>query len=298
MREECRVFFRSSLILSSLIVLSTCAHPTTYSPQVTPEELAAEEIAQRQMVDAVEAEGGMPKRWKRRSGMYKQFERVAERIEEAGARVCRELGIPRLERFELPGTGLLRPHVTPKRSCYYYFETTRDRDINAHADGDSIFVNYGLLRFIGSDDELAVVLGHEFSHNMMGHIDARKQNLLTGGLLGAAIDVIAASQGMSTGGSGSELGAETALSYSIPFEKEADYVGLYVAARAGYDIRTGPAFWRRMSIESPDNIYIAETHPTNPERFVALQKTIQEIDSKRRHGQRLLPELNEEVTNP
>jgi len=79
--------------------------------------------------------------------------------------------------------------------------------------------------------------------------------------------------------------------YSVAFEREADYVGAYYAARAGYDLAGAEEFWRSYSLESPDSIRLATTHPVTPVRFVQIQKVVAEIADKQRRNEPLIPEL-------
>ena len=79
--------------------------------------------------------------------------------------------------------------------------------------------------------------------------------------------------------------------FSKEFEADSDYMGLYMAARAGFDINMAPNFWRRMAVEHPGSIkknYMA-THPSTPERAAALRETIEEIEEKLRGGMPLAP---------
>ncbi len=257
-----------------LLVLSACQAPTTMAPGVTPQELARERAEQEAMVAKIKAQGGAPKPWKESPQMKKQLTRVAERVEKAGAEMCRALGI----------------HL--QRECYFYFSYKRGKEINAYADGENIVVSTGMMAFIESDDELALVLSHEMAHNLLGHPDAATSNAMAGGVVGLLADALAASQGVDTRGQFSQLGAEAGvLRYSRGFEAEADYVGLYIMAAAGYDISNTPYFWRRFSVQDPDGIYGGRTHPSNPERFIALNKTVTEINYKRHHRLPLIPEF-------
>jgi predicted Zn-dependent protease len=250
-----------------------------FTPQLSKEEIKAEEMSQQRMVDEINARGGKPKAWRNHKNMRKQFESVGERIEKAGAEICRELHLQ-------------------QNGCYYYFEMNRSDELNSRADGKNIIIYTGMMRFVENDDELATVMSHEFSHNLMGHVVAQKKNATLGMLLGAAVDAAAASQGISTYGEITQAGSEIGvLKYSVDFEKEADYVGLYVMARAGYDIKRAPVFWRRMSIENPKEIYASVTHPSNAERFVALQKAVAEIEFKRRQHLPLLPDFKDTAKN-
>jgi predicted Zn-dependent protease len=88
-------------------------------------------------------------------------------------------------------------------------------------------------------------------------------------------------------------GAAGAMTYSQDFEREADYVGLYILARSGRPFANSPNFWRRMAQESPGSIKYASSHPTSAERFVRLEKVVAEIEGKQAQGAPLLPELKE-----
>jgi len=181
--------------------------------------------------------------------------------------------------------------IAPDTTCSYTTAAVKSDVLNAWADGRQINVTTAMMRFAGSDDELAVVVSHELAHNAMRHMDAKKKNATFGAILGAALDVAAASQGVNTGGGFTRSGAEAgAASYSQDFEREADYVGMYILARAGLRYVDAPNFWRRMGQESPGSIRYASTHPTSAERFIRLYKTVAEIQGKVASGAPLLPE--------
>ncbi len=168
-----------------------------------------------------------------------------------------------------------------------------DTSINAFADGKNIHIPRGMLRFIDSDTELALILSHELAHNAMGHIDKKKQNALAAGAGGFLVDILFAAAGVNTQGSFTDMAAKAgAGSYSVEFEQEADYVGMYFMERAGYKTNGVANFWRRMTSELDDaSIDHGGTHPTNPERFVAIEKTYTEIQDKKKKGKDLTPEF-------
>lgn len=271
-----RIFYkntRNDVLILFLLFLTACQVPTSYSPKLGKEEVMDESLYEQGIVDEVSARGGKPKPWKNHKNMRKQFEDVGERIEKAGAEIC------------------VGEHLQ-KNGCYYYFKLSQNEEINSRADGKNIIIYNGMMRFVESDDELAIVMAHEFSHNLMGHSKAQNKNATIGKILGVALDAFVDSQGLSSGGQitqgGEEIGTAT---YSTDFEKEADYVGMYVLARAGYDLTKAANLWRRLSIDDPDGIYTSVSHPSNPERFLALQKTISEIRYKREHHLPLLPDF-------
>lgn len=261
--------------LCLLFALTACQQPRTVAPNITQEELAAEQQEQQRMTDEIKRQGGLPKNWKTPAGARKQFNAVAERIETAGAVVCRHIGFD------------------PEQGCYFDFEMkTSDDKVNAYADGKKIVIAGGMMRFVESDDELAMVMAHEMAHNLLGHVNSNTQNAMGGWLIGLALDVAAASQGINTQGGFGQIGSNAGLlSYSSAFEAEADYVGMYIMANAGYDIRDVAHLWRRMSIANQDAIYVSTTHPSNASRFVMLNKTVTEIEYKKKHNLPLLPDF-------
>ena len=127
----------------------------------------------------------------------------------------------------------------------------------------------------------------------MGHVDAQQKNSLAGHLVGFTLDMLATAGGISTGSMFSNAGAQIGgLTYSQGFENEADYIGVYIMANSGYDIDNAPNIWRRFSIkDGGQGIYTSSTHPTNPHRFIALSKAIQEIKNKKAVGKPLTPEF-------
>ena len=180
----------------------------------------------------------------------------------------------------------------PEKACPYGIVLIRDDEVNAGADGNTIFVTSAMLRFVENDDQLATVLAHEIAHNAMSHIQGKQRNTIFGALLGAIVDIGAATQGLNTGGEFSKSGATAgALAFSQDFEREADYVGAYIHANAGRPIANSPEFWRRMAQENPKSIVFAGSHPTTAERFVRLDATVSEIERKLARGEPLRREL-------
>lgn len=177
--------------------------------------------------------------------------------------------------------------VTPVRVCGYPVRLKVEPVLNAYADGRQIVVYSEMLKFTRTDDELAVIVGHELAHNTQGHIRAKTVNLILGRLL---VDLPAAVFGGVSTDLGGQLGR---MVYSQEFENEADYVGLYYTARAGYDISTVAEVWRRMAFLDPKGISMGSTHPPTAQRFLALEAARDEIHAKQKAGRPLTPEMKQ-----
>lgn len=255
-------------ILPLLVILSACQGATTKRPGVTQAELEAEQRAQSDLVKAQAQQRAENVKVPVTAEMQQRVQAIASRVGAAGTQMCKDLGVS---------------------GCNYTFALEEDNILNAYADGKKIAVSSAMVQF-ADDDELANVLSHEFAHNLMGHVASQQKNAMTGGLLGAALDIGLGSQGLDTGGLFNNLGQQQAvMKYSVGFEQEADYVGLYIMRRAGYAIEKSPNFWRKMSLADPNGIYSQTTHPSNASRYVALNKTIEEIKAKEAAGQPLIP---------
>ena len=164
--------------------------------------------------------------------------------------------------------------------------------INAKSDGKNIIFTNGLVRFCENNDELAFVISHEIAHNVLGHISKKKGNVA----IGTVFDVLlAVGLGVNTGGAFGKMGG---AAYSKGFEFEADYAGLYIAARAGIDVSSASNFWRRMAAEHPKSTEknFGASHPSHPERFIAMDNTVKEIKEKQKIGKPLIPEPKEKIS--
>jgi beta-barrel assembly-enhancing protease len=182
--------------------------------------------------------------------------------------------------------------VTPVIACAIPIQLITDSALNAFTTGDKIVVHSSLLRIARTDAQLALIVGHELAHANLGHLEKQRANQLLGWTSGAVIDVGILLGGISTGGAFTrEFTRVGQRAFSVAFEREADYVGAYYAARAGYDLAGAEEFWRSYSLENPDSIRLGTTHPVTPVRFVQIQKVVAEIADKQRRNAPLIPEL-------
>jgi hypothetical protein len=182
--------------------------------------------------------------------------------------------------------------VTPVTGCGIPVQLETNPDPNAFTDDTKIVIQTGILRLTRTESDLAVIVGHELAPSTMGHYGKKRINSLLGTVGGGVIDGGFLLGGISTGGAFSNYLHFAGLNaFGVGFELEADYVGAYYAARAGYDISGAEEFWQRYSLEIPAAIRKATTHPTTPVRYLQLRKTIAEIAEKKRTNAPLMPEL-------
>jgi predicted Zn-dependent protease len=131
-------------------------------------------------------------------------------------------------------------------------------------------VTAALIAMARNPDELALVVAHEASHHIAGHLARQDRNASIGA---AAFGRIASQEAGATAESirraqmiGAQVGAR---SFSRAFELEADRLGTLVAARAGFDPVLGSEFFLR--IPDPGNRGLG-THPSNAERIAAVRE--------------------------
>jgi len=175
---------------------------------------------------------------------------------------------------------LILPLTLESKPIDVSFRVFDSQEVNAGATENLIVVTYGLLRFLKSDEELAVVLGHELAHITRGHLLKVRGIDLLSMILG-----IAAGVGMERVSPGAGdvtariINSAFSARFSKEFEREADYFGLRYAYLAGYDIEKGSEIWERFAIEVPSSLVenFFSTHPTSAERLVRIKKAVSEI---------------------
>ena len=150
--------------------------------------------------------------------------------------------------------------------------------------GGKIVVYEGLLNLVSSDDELAVVLGHEVAHAVAKHSNERiSQQLMT--QYGAQILTKALSNksasiqqiGSTVYGLGAQYGVT--LPFSRKHESEADYMGLIFMTMAGYNPNVAITFWQKMSANGSASVpEFMSTHPSDATRISDIKKYLPELE--------------------
>ena len=116
----------------------------------------------------------------------------------------------------------------------YRFTVVDSAEINAFAiPGGHIYIHRGLMAYLGSEAELAAVLGHEVGHVTARHSVRQQSQSAAWNILGQAVAI-----GTGVGAAGdvtSALGTALVRGYGRDMELEADGFGAQYLARSGYD---------------------------------------------------------------
>ena len=146
--------------------------------------------------------------------------------------------------------------IHPVGACRSLFQVIPGRELKGEADGAYVQVSSELMALASSDDELAALLAHELAHNVLGHR--------------ARLDALHVDRGLfAIFGRNGRLIRET--------EQEADRLGVYLLARAGYDPHKALAFWIHVRKADPGSAG-DPTHPSWPERLKSIQAEIRRLD--------------------
>ncbi|KAA3608741.1 MAG: M48 family peptidase [Planctomycetota bacterium] len=190
-----------------------------------------------------------------------------------------------------------RLYPDPSRQFDWEFKLVDDpKMVNAWAlPGGKCAVYTGLLPVTQDEDSLAAVMGHEAAHAIASHGTERMTTSigLQGGL--AVVSGILTGQVDDPGKRDlilGALGAGATVGVALPFsranESEADELGLYIAANAGYDPEAAIGLWERMGKASggqgpPEWL---STHPSETTRIQRLQEAMPKAKRYQRRAQR------------
>lgn len=178
-------------------------------------------------------------------------------------------------------TGIFRPDALDWK---WEVNVQDSKEVNAYCmPGGKIMVYTGLIdKLDATDDELGAVIGHEIAHALREHGRERMSRAYAQqiGLLGlAAVVGVTTKNENKTALTVQAASVVSALALTLPnsreAEREADRIGLELAARAGYNPNAAISLWQKMNAQSgakpPEFL---STHPSNESRIGDLQKLV------------------------
>lgn len=191
---------------------------------------------------------------------------------------------PQLQRLRTIAQRLI-PFATPwnsrARDWKWEVNLIGSKQINAFCmPGGKIAFFTGILEQLKlSDDEVAMVMGHEMAHALREHARARMaKSAGTGAALSIGAQLLGLGQvGDLAARAGTQL---ITLKFSRSDETEADLVGLELAARAGYDPKASVSLWQKMAAASKNQggLSFLSTHPTGPDRITKLEANLPKVE--------------------
>ncbi len=193
-------------------------------------------------------------------------------------------GNPQLQRLRAIAARLI-PFATPwnsrARDWKWEVNLIGSKQVNAFCmPGGKIAFFTGILDQLKlTDDEVAMVMGHEMAHALREHARAR---LAKSAGTGAALSIGAQLLGWGqVGDLAARAGTQLlTLKFSRGDETEADLVGLELAARAGYDPKASVSLWQKMATASKNQggLSFLSTHPSGPDRIAKLEANLPKVE--------------------
>lgn len=142
--------------------------------------------------------------------------------------------------------------LTAVRGCPARVRLARSNQNSAFAANGYVILTTATLGLTRSDDELAVIIGHELAHVALRHPERLRAEGVPDGWL------------RTIGGNADRVRAT---------EEEADRLGIRLAAAAGFDASAAIPFWRRYYARF-DEPQLFRTHPSLARREQIINETL------------------------
>ena len=149
--------------------------------------------------------------------------------------------------------------IEPVPACRARFEVVIGSGFSALADGEMVQISSRFLEEY-PEEEVAAVVAHELSHNILRHRERLEERGVSFGML--------AGFGRNTG-------------YFRQTELEADILSVSLLANAGYDPAAAVRFWRTYGPKHSGGILRSRSHPAWRDRVATIQRAISELGSGR-----------------
>ena len=154
--------------------------------------------------------------------------------------------------------------------CVSEFQIDTADALDAGADGQIVRITYSMMRYATDDAELAAVVAHELSHNLLRHrekLNAKRVDRGLGRLFGKSRKAILAT------------------------EIEADRLSVWLMRNAGYDPKAALTFWGRYGRQYGQGIFTEGTHLRWQKRVALMQAEIDLMTNTEKQNGLLPPPL-------
>ena len=209
-----------------------------------------------------------------------QYQELLQKAKAQGA--LADAGNPQLQRLRTIAQRLI-PYAAQwnPRASQWRWEVNLigSKQINAFCmPGGKIAFYTGIIDQLKlTDDEIAMIMGHEMAHALREHSReqlAKNQATSIGISLGAQLLGLG-----DIGNAAARLGGQLlSLKFSRNDESDADLVGLELAARAGFNPQAAVSLWRKMGQATGEGgIGFLSTHPTGPDRIRQLEGNVPRV---------------------
>ena len=162
--------------------------------------------------------------------------------------------------------------LRPVLACAYPTQVEVTGALSGRADGRHIFISDGMANLAQDDDQLAFVLAHELAHAVLEH--RTRPDVV--GVRGASNWAISMRRGL-----------------TLSAEADADRMGLFLAARAGFDPHAAVEFLNRYEEADGGSRYVqvnaGGVYEPAPVRRRALEPVLADIAGRRETGRALIP---------
>lgn len=252
--------FRVAILLTlSLVILSACTTTTTTGGSVNTDRQQLLLVSSEQL-DQMGAETyANVKTEAQKKGVLNKDKAMLQRVRTIASRIE-------------PQTGVFRADAP---AWAWEVNVINSNELNAYClPGGKIMVYSGIIKQLSlTDDEIAIVLGHEIAHAVREHSREQVSQSLAAQ---TAIGIGTAALGLGEGSSslaGMGYQALLATQFSRTHESEADRVGLELTARAAYDPHAGISMWKKMinANKGGKPPEFLSTHPAETDRIQQIQ---------------------------
>lgn len=172
--------------------------------------------------------------------------------------------------------------LDPPQPFQYEFFVVSEDSINAFAvPGGKIFVHAGLIARAQNEDELAGVIGHEIAH-AYAHHSVRQQEKGTVANYAALLGIFLTALNPVLGQAAIAASLGQQLKYQRDFEREADFLGMDYATKAGYQPAAMLGLLRKIYEEQKINPTAIppyfQSHPLSGERMSYLEAKLRQTE--------------------